>query len=78
MREFLDKILLEKLKVKDYKSKDFQEDITMLDRSNACKKLAAFVHMSSQAKMLVEHDCEETGHYPKAIPQANGTWWASR
>ena len=36
---------------KDYKSQDFQEDITMLDSSNACKKLTEFVHKSPLAKM---------------------------
>ena len=50
----------------------------MLDSSNACKKLAEFVHKSPLAKMLLEHECEETGHYPKAIPQANDTRWDSR
>ena len=54
---------------KEYKHQDFLEEETMLD----CKNLAEFVHKSSVAKMMLEHECEETGHFSKSIPQANDT-----
>ena len=63
---------------KDFKSEEFMEEITMLDSSDACKKLAEFVHKSPLAKMMLTSECEETGHSPKAIPQANDTRWDSR
>ena len=50
----------------------------MLDSSNSCKKLAEFLHKYPLAKMMLDHEFLETGHYPKAIPQANDTRWDSR
>ena len=33
---------------------------------------------SNLAKMLLQQECKESGHYPKVIPQANETRWDSR
>ena len=50
-----------------------EEDLTMLEASDTCKRLAQHLHKSPLAKMLLEHECQTTNHYPKSIPQANET-----
>ena len=42
------------------------EGVTLLAASNTCKRLAAHLHKSNIGKMLLEEECRESGHYPKA------------
>ena len=51
---------------------------TMQSASDTCKRLAKHLHKSPLSNMLLEAECEEKNHYPKAIPQANDTRWDSR
>lgn len=59
------------------KFKDSQE-MTMLDASNMCKRLAQHLHHGEPSRKLLIAECQATGHYPKSIPQANDTRWDSR
>ena len=52
--------------------------ITMLDASDTCKRLSQYLHKLPLAQIILALECEETGHYPKSIPQANETRWDSR
>jgi hypothetical protein len=63
---------------KEYKQNDFNDEQTMLDCSDVCKKLSEFLHKSSVGKDMLEHECEVTGHAFKTIHQANDTRWDSR
>ena len=60
--------------------KQFEADssTTLLSASDTCKRLSAHLHKSNLAKMLLQEECKETGHFPKVIPQANETRWDSR
>ena len=60
--------------------KQFEADssTTLLSASDTCKRLSAHLHKSNLAKMLLQEECKEAGHFPKVIPQANETRWDSR
>ena len=61
---------------KEFKGED--EYYTMEDVSIKCKELASHIHHGTVGKMLLEKECEKTGHTCKTIHQANETRWDSR
>ena len=58
--------------------KEEEEDYTLLDVSDKCKDLAAHLHKSPVAKLLLDNECGKVNHFPKNINQANDTRWDSR
>ena len=61
--------------------KEFQgeeEYYTLQDVSDKCKELASHIHHGTVGKMLLEAECEKTGHASNVIHQANDTRWDTR
>ena len=54
------------------------DDYTMLDASDKCKDLASYLHKSPLGNMMLENECQKSGHSFKVIHQANDTRWDSR
>ena len=53
--------------------KDSLTDVTMLDVSDKCKRLAEHIKRSEPSRKLLTAECEQVGHHPNTIPQANDT-----
>ena len=49
----------------------------MLDKANACQKLAAHLKRADNSRHLLHAECAIVGHRPNMIPLANDTRWDS-